>query len=87
MLQLQVKKLMMVPIEKWERLFKESYGIVLLNDYIRERDFSIGKNAENGFLEINCFCEKLNQTQVVIGETAFRKYILEEGSYVRKKFR
>lgn len=75
----------MVPIEKWERLFKESYGVVLLDDHIRERDFSIGKDAENGFLEINCFCEKLNQTQAVIGEKEFRKYILEEGSYVRKK--
>lgn len=87
-MKLKIKELVKVPIKKWKLLFKECYDVIMCgndDECLESGDFTIGADAENGFLEIDCFCEGLNQSQAIIGETEYRKYILGEGSYTRKK--
>lgn len=81
------KELKKVPFEKWKRMLKESYNVELLDI----RYFLIGhedpmKNeAENGFLELSCFCERINQTSCDVSEEMYRIYILGEGKTIKKK--
>ncbi len=87
MKQLTEKDLKKVPFKKWHRMLKETYNIELLSI----RGFLIGyedeyiNEADNGFLELSCFCERINQTSVDVSEEMYRVYILDEGKDVKKK--
>ena len=75
------KELEKIPFQKWKNLFRRCYNIELLSI----SHFLIGEEAENGFLELKCFCERLNQTFADISEEDYKIYIMEEGNTVNKK--
>jgi hypothetical protein len=87
MIKLKEEDLKKVPFEKWHKMLKETYNIELLEI----RHFLIGyedpylNEADNGFLELSCFCHRLNQTSVDVSEEMYRVYILGEGKSVKKK--
>lgn len=60
-------KLNKIPLKYWKRLFKENYNIEL-HDI---SSFDINNNADNGFLTIDCYCDRLNQTSADISEEHF----------------
>ena len=86
-MKLSKKELGKIPLKKWKKMLKELYNIELLEI----RAFLLGhedpnKNeANNGFLELSCFCNIINQATIDISEEMFRIYILDEGTFVKKK--
>jgi hypothetical protein len=86
-MKLDENELKKVPFEKWERMLKESYNIELLDirGFLVGSDDEMKNEADNGFLELSCFCERINQTMVDISEEMYRIYILDEGKTVKKK--
>jgi hypothetical protein len=86
-MKLDENELKKVPFKKWERMLKEIYNIELLDirGFLIGSDDEMKNEADNGFLELSCFCERINQASVDISEEMYRIYILDEGKTVKKK--
>jgi hypothetical protein len=54
----EVKK---IPDKHWENFLKMKYGLDCGGFH-----FIVGEYADNGFLEMDTYCERLNQTTVVV---------------------
>lgn len=72
-------KLKLIPDFVWKRFIKDKYEVECLD--IDTNWFGIGEEADNGFLELDCFCETLNQTSIDISEKDYlslKEYFTKE---------
>ena len=67
-----------IPEENWMIFLKEKYG----HECGGIDNFSIGKNADNGFLTFETFCDILNQTTCDVTEEEF--LLIQSGTYENK---
>lgn len=74
MIELTQKILKKVPIKNWKSFLKKKYDADCDGF-----DFFIGEDADNGFLEIDTFCTKTNQTHCDVTEEEF--LLIQNGTF------